>query len=44
MAGDLEPFGAEGGAVEVDETYIGRKPGVPGTTGGHHKYDRDGSR
>lgn len=25
--GDLAPFGAGGGAVEVDETYIGRKAG-----------------
>ena len=49
-AGDLEPFGAKGGAVEVDETYFGRKPGVPVTTGGHHKHaimsliDRDTGR
>jgi transposase-like protein len=27
-SGDLAPFGGEGGVVEVDETYIGRKEGV----------------
>jgi transposase-like protein len=27
-SGDLTPFGSDGGAVEVDETYIGKKPGV----------------
>ncbi len=27
--GDLAPFGQDGGAVEVDETYIGRKDGMP---------------
>jgi transposase-like protein len=32
--GDLTPFGREGGAVEVDETYIGRKAGVPLPKGG----------
>lgn len=26
--GHLAPFGGEGGVVEIDETYIGRKPGV----------------
>ena len=26
--GGLAPFGADGGAVEVDETYIGRKAGA----------------
>lgn len=35
--GDLSPFGAEGGIVEADETYIGREPGVPVTKGGAHK-------
>lgn len=25
-SGDLAPFGSQGGAVEVDETYIGRNP------------------
>jgi len=35
--GDLTPFGHEGGAVEVDETYIGRKAGrdVPKGGWGH---------
>jgi transposase-like protein len=35
--GDLTPFGQEGGAVEVDETYIGRKAGrdVPKGGWGH---------
>jgi transposase-like protein len=32
--GDLSPFGAGGGAVEVDETYIGRKAGAPLPKGG----------
>jgi transposase-like protein len=37
-AGDLTPFGGNGGAVEVDETFIGRLPGVePRTGGGFHK-------
>ncbi|MCA6238976.1 MAG: IS1595 family transposase, partial [Phenylobacterium sp.] len=27
--GELAPFGSTGGAVEVDETYIGREPGKP---------------
>ena len=35
--GDLAPFGQGGGDVEVDETYIGREPGVPITPGGNHK-------
>jgi transposase-like protein len=49
-AGDLEPFGAKGGAVEVDETYYGRKPGVEVTKSGAHKHtivsliDRDTGR
>lgn len=25
----MAPFGSNGGAVEVDETYIGRRAGVP---------------
>ena len=35
--GDLAPFGAGGGAVEVDETYIGRKAGrdIPKGGWGH---------
>lgn len=36
-AGDLAPFGSDGGRVEVDETYIGRKTGVPVARGGWHK-------
>jgi transposase-like protein len=35
--GDLAPFGAGGGAVEVDETYIGRKKGKPIRGAYHHK-------
>lgn len=36
--GDLAPFGSEGGAVEVDETYIGRRKGKGFPKGGHaHK-------
>src|SRR5437764_4373605 len=35
--GDLSPFGAGGGAVEVDETYIGRKKGMPIRGAYHHK-------
>jgi transposase-like protein len=35
--GDLAPFGSDGGAVEVDETYIGRKAGrsIPKGGWGH---------
>ncbi len=33
-SGDLTPFGSDGGAVEVDETYIGRKKGVEYKGGG----------
>lgn len=36
-SGDLSPFGEEGGAVEVDETYIGREPGKPVKRAFHHK-------
>jgi transposase-like protein len=36
-SGDLSPFGVEGGAVEVDETYIGREPGKPVKRAFHHK-------
>jgi hypothetical protein len=32
--GGFAPFGAGGGAVEVDETYIGRKAGTAGPKGG----------
>jgi transposase-like protein len=35
--GGLAPFGHNGGAVEVDETYIGRKKGVPIKGAYHHK-------
>lgn len=31
---DFAPFGSDGGKVEVDETYIGRKAGVPMAKGG----------
>ncbi|QWC56941.1 IS1595 family transposase [Erythrobacter sp. 3-20A1M] len=38
-SGDLaQPFGSEGGAVEVDETYIGFKRDVPTRRGTHHKH------
>ena len=37
-SGDLAPFGQGGGAVEVDECYIGRKPDSGNPKGGHgHK-------
>lgn len=36
-SGDLAPFGVGGGAVEVDETYIGREPGKPVKRAFHHK-------
>jgi len=48
--GDLAPFGEGGGAVEVDETYIGRKKGMPIRGAYHHKMavlgliDRDSGR
>lgn len=48
--GGLEPFGQDGGAVEVDETYIGKKKGVPVKGAYHHKFavlglvDRDSGR
>jgi transposase-like protein len=35
--GALAPFGQNGGAVEADETFIGREPGEPITKGGNHK-------
>jgi transposase-like protein len=34
---DVTPFGSGGSAVEVDETYIGRKAGVPKKHGYQHK-------
>lgn len=37
-SGDLSPFGGNGGAVEMDETFIGREPGVDTAKGGfQHK-------
>lgn len=36
-SGELVPFGQDGGAVEVDETYIGREPGKPVKRAFHHK-------
>lgn len=36
-SGDLAPFGGNGGAVEVDETFIGREPGKQKRPGFHHK-------
>lgn len=51
--GELAPFGGNGGAVEVDETFIGKEPGVTkakNARGGSHKMkvltlvDRDTKR
>lgn len=48
--GSLAPLGLNGGAVEVDETYIGRKKGMPVRGAYHHKMavlglvDRDSGR
>ncbi len=36
-SGDLAPFGGNGGIVEVDETFIGRKKGAPVKRAFHHK-------
>ena len=36
-SGDLAPFGNTGGAVEVDETFIGREPGMEIKKAWHHK-------
>lgn len=36
-AGELAPMGGEGGIVEVDETFIGREPGVEKKAAYHHK-------
>lgn len=51
VSNDPTPFGGEGGAVEIDETFIGRLKGVPKATRGfHHKMkvlaliDRDTGR
>lgn len=35
--GDLSPFGANGGTVEVDETFIGQEEGIPKKQGYAHK-------
>jgi hypothetical protein len=35
--GQFAPFGSGGGAVEVDETYIGREPGTKVKRAFHHK-------
>ena len=49
-SGELTPFGSNGGAVEVDETFIGRVKGSEVRTGGDHKMkvlsliDRDTGR
>lgn len=37
-SGDLAPMGGSGGAVEVDETFIGRKKGEPVRYGYEHKF------
>jgi transposase-like protein len=48
--GGFAPFGADGGAVEVDETFIGRKKGMPVRGAYHHKMavlglvDRDSGK
>lgn len=51
VSNDPTPFGSDGGAVEIDETFIGRLKGVPKATRGfHHKMkvlaliDRDTGR
>lgn len=36
-SGDLSPFGMGGEPVEVDETFIGREPGMPVKSGFNHK-------
>jgi transposase-like protein len=36
-SGDLAPFGGNGGIVEVDETFIGRKKGAEKKRAFHHK-------
>ena len=47
---DPDQFGLGGGMVEIDETYIGREPGMEVKAGGHHKLkvlalvDRDTGR
>jgi len=39
-SGELAPFGGNGGAVEVDETFIGREPGAPKGRKGWHMKNR----
>lgn len=47
---DLPPMGGNGGTVEVDETFIGRKKGMPKKRAFHHKMkvlalvDRDSGK
>jgi len=36
--GELAPFGSNGGAVEVDETFIGKDPDMPKRRGYAHKH------
>jgi transposase-like protein len=49
-SGELAPFGSKGGAVEADETFIGRRKGMPIRPGFNHKMkvltliDRDTGR
>jgi transposase-like protein len=49
-SGDLAPFGSGGGAVEVDETFIGNIKGAPKKRAFHHKMkvlalvDRDSGK
>ncbi|HEX8342398.1 MAG TPA: IS1595 family transposase [Tepidisphaeraceae bacterium] len=49
-SGDTGFFGTGGGVVEIDETFIGREPGMEVKQGGHHKMkvlalvDRDTGR
>ncbi|HEY4970499.1 MAG TPA: IS1595 family transposase, partial [Steroidobacteraceae bacterium] len=48
--GQLAPFGVNGGAVEVDETFIGREPDMQKKSAWHHKMkvlslvDRDSGK
>lgn len=48
--GELPPMGGNGGVVEVDETFIGRKKGMPKKRAFHHKMkvlalvDRDSGK
>jgi transposase-like protein len=37
-SGDLAPFGSNGGAVEIDETFIGRDKSKPVKQGYEHKF------